>query len=148
MTTSRPRRPGDRRRGTVFGMLRFGSVLVGFILSILLVVVTPAVATAETSVDGCTAVPDTGRTFDFTDACSQHDRCYIERPHGDSANARRQCDREFRADMLDHCDDRWPSGRDRLARRSCQAIAWIYYGGVRLFGGLAWGDGGTAPVAV
>lgn len=109
----------------------------------------PTAAGAQGSdVDGCTAVPDRGRTFDFSGPCDDHDRCYLDRPHGDSADARRRCDVEFLAAMNEQCAVSWPDRSDAWSRRSCKAVAWVYYVGVRLFGGLAWDSGATSPVAV
>ena len=99
------------------------------------------------NVDGCTAVPDSGPNFDFTEACNTHDRCYINRPYGNDRTARRQCDVDFFYDMADACrgdyEDQW------LARQSCYGVAGVYYLGVRAFGGFGWVErnGNGASVA-
>lgn len=101
-------------------------------------------AGAQTQVDGCTAVPDSGPNFDFNAACDVHDRCYLERPYGDDRAARRQCDVEFFYGMIDSCradyGDRW------FARRSCYSVAGLYYVGVRTFGAFGWIERNTASV--
>lgn len=118
-------------------------IVVG-LLSSLLVVVPTTVAGAETVVDGCTAVPDSGPVFDFTEACNDHDRCYLERPRGDSWWDRRQCDRDFYRAMIDACQDRYPRRSQWFKRGSCYGVAVVYYLGVRVLGALAW-DEGQAP---
>ncbi len=61
---------------------------------------TPAAA-AQTA-DACgTAdfdVPDSGDSFNFTEACAAHDACYAS---GGGPFARARCDRAFYSDMLD-----------------------------------------------
>lgn len=104
-------------------------------------------ASAETGVDGCTAVPDSGRTFDFNDACDSHDRCYLNRPHGNDAAARKQCDVDFYWDMIASCRNDWPRRSQWLQRGSCYGVAAVYYLGVRAFGGLGWDEGQSAPLA-
>ena len=71
-------------------------------------------------------VPDSGRTFDFTGACADHDLCYAD---GGSESDRQECDQEFLEAMLDSCED-----RPRLQRFSCVSRAYTYYAGVRLGG--------------
>lgn len=113
-----------------------------------LFVIAPAAAeAAEVEVNGCTAVPDSGPTFDFTEACNDHDRCYVNQPYGSDSAGRRACDRAFAQDMLDHCDDRWPDSADRRDRRVCRGVARVYYFGVRVFGGISWDEGEPAPLA-
>lgn len=104
-------------------------------------------AGAEVKVDGCTLVPDSGRTFDFNEACITHDQCYLERPYGDSAAARKQCDVEFYWDMVDSCRDDWPKRSQWVKRSACYGVAGVYYLGVRALGGFGWTDGTTAPIA-
>ncbi|MEM7337732.1 MAG: phospholipase A2 [Actinomycetota bacterium] len=108
-------------------------------LMALTVMATPAVAGAqeqEPGVDGCTAVPDSGRLFDFTESCNGHDRCYRDRPYGNSSDARKQCDDEFYGAMVDSCATTWPDSRFR--RSLCEGVAGVYWTGVRLFGGFGW----------
>ncbi|MEL7155134.1 MAG: phospholipase A2 [Actinomycetota bacterium] len=105
---------------------------------------TAAGAEAQTQVDGCTAVPDSGPNFDFTSACNTHDRCYLERPNGDDRAARRQCDVDFFYDMVDLCRADYP-GR-WFARQGCYSVAGLYYVGVRAFGGFGWLERNTASV--
>lgn len=140
------------------GTSRFRSsplaVLITAVVAITVVFAAPAAAQSTslddpggpTPVDGCTAVPDSGPGFDFTEACNDHDRCYYERPYGDSADARRQCDRDFLAAMRQWCDDEWSSWRDELTRRGCRSVAWLYYVGVRLFGGFGWSERSDASL--
>ena len=110
-----------------------------------LLAVGPSAAWAQGEVaDGCTAVPDSGRTFDFTEACDGHDYCYVEQPYGSSGDARRQCDSEFLDAMLASCDDMWPEGSQRFSRMLCQGVGWVYYLGVRAFGGFFWDEADPA----
>ncbi|MDH3684262.1 MAG: phospholipase [Acidimicrobiia bacterium] len=128
-------------------MRRIPAAVVAVLLAVTTLLLAPAVAGAQTEVDGCTAVPDSGRTFDFTEACLDHDRCYLERPHGDSSDDRRQCDRDFYVAMVDQCESAWPDRSDVWSRRACRAVAGLYYIGVRWFGAFAWDVGTDAPVA-
>jgi len=64
----------------------------------------------EFNSDGCTGVPD----FNFRDCCEQHDRDYLGRV------SRKQADI-----MLRQC----------IASKGYRVLPWIYYIGVRLFGG-------------
>ncbi|MEM7323546.1 MAG: phospholipase A2 [Actinomycetota bacterium] len=108
-----------------------------------LAVAGPASAHGPT-VDGCTAVPDSGYGFDFHEMCDDHDRCYGTKPHGDGWRGRRTCDREFRAAMYDHCDQ-----HDRFSARriSCDAVATAYYLGVRTFGWFYWQQSISTTIA-
>ncbi|MGI9615777.1 MAG: phospholipase A2 [Acidimicrobiales bacterium] len=124
---------------------RLAAATIAILVALGVVAVTPAVVGAE--VDNCTAVPDAGSTFDFTAACGEHDGCYVERPNGDSRDGRKQCDRDFRASMLGWCDDNWPTRSDWQARAECKGVAWLYYYGVRVFGGVGWQSGADASVA-
>ena len=76
-------------------------------------------------------VPDSGATFDFTDACAQHDACYAD---PGTEQTRKQCDDAFLEDMLDSCDQ-----QQRWKRFSCASRAYTYYLGVRI-GGWAFYD--------
>ncbi len=109
----------------------------------LFLVGTTVTAGAEDGVDGCTAVPDSGPGFDFTESCNQHDRCYLQRPYGDDRAARKQCDVEFYHDMVDSCRQ---DNEGFWARRGCYGLAGVYYLGVRAFGGFGWAERNTADV--
>lgn len=148
LVVPRSRRPGDAPPVHSVGMRRFQAGVVVVLLGLATLLVAPTPSAAQSEVDRCTAVPDSGRTFDFTDACADHDRCYLERPDGDSSDDRRQCDRDFYAAMVDHCETAWPDRSDFWSRRACRGVAWLYYLGVRWFGGFAWNIGTDAPVAV
>ena len=104
-------------------------------------------ATTVIDVDTCTAVPDAGRLFDFTDVCRTHDSCYIDQPYGSRAAARRQCDVEFYWDMVDSCRADWGRRSQWLKRSGCYGVAGVYYLGVRALGRLAWEEGEPAPLA-
>jgi hypothetical protein len=81
----------------------------------------------------CTGVPDTlPGIFDFTAACERHDACYA------AGVDRLACDEAFRADLLASCDAQHPEAFD-VRRYLCFALAELYYLGVRLFGGFAFG---------
>ncbi len=115
------------------------------LLAGLVLFATPAGAqTADDVVDGCTAVPDSGPGFDFTESCNTHDRCYFERPYGNDRDARKQCDVDFFWDMVDHCRAAHPDSA--LALRGCYTVAAVYYLGVRSFGGFGWVDRNSASV--
>jgi len=124
---------------------RAAAGLTAILVALGVIVLTPAVVEAQ--VDTCTAVPDSGETFDFAAACATHDRCYIERPYGESDRGRKECDLDFRASMLGWCNENWPSRSDWDERATCKSVAWLYYYGVRLFGGLGWAGGGDAKLA-
>ena len=79
-------------------------------------------------------VPDSGATFDFTEACEAHDSCYAA--GGTEAN-RNACDSAFLTAMQASCSEMWPSQPLRL--RICQSVATTYYLGVHLFDRLAQG---------
>ena len=123
---------------------RVAALVTALLIALGVVVLTPAVASAE--VDNCTAVPDAGSTFDFTAACAAHDRCYEDRPYGNSDRARKQCDRDLREAMLGWCRENW-SRSEWQERATCEGVAWLYYYGVRWFGGLGWDRGGDADLA-
>lgn len=88
--------------------------------------------------NGCTLSPDSSYVpvyYNFHEACDAHDRCYINKPHGDSSAGRRACDDAFRADMYRWCTDyywRWWQG---ALRATCKGVADTYYTAVRTFGG-------------
>lgn len=133
---------GERPTGRAMAFIAASVVVLGMVF-----VPTSIAAAADGEVDGCTAVPDSGPTFDFNDACDDHDRCYIDRPYGDDSTARRSCDRIFYADTKAWCNDRWSSRSDFFERGACKGVAWVYYVGVRAFGRSAWESGLTAPLA-
>lgn len=76
-------------------------------------------------------VPDSGATFDFTEACAAHDACYSA---GGTEADRNACDAAFLQDMRDSCADMWPT--QRLRRLVCEGVAATYYLGVHAFGWL------------
>jgi hypothetical protein len=93
------------------------------------------------STDLCSAplVGNTGRSFNFTDACRRHDFGYrndkrLDQRYGSgrfwNSSARKRIDQQFLADMRAHCD-----GRRLLDRPTCRAWAYTYYNAVRIAGG-------------
>jgi hypothetical protein len=94
------------------------------------------------STDGCSAplVGNTGRSFNFTNACRRHDFGYrnlklLERRYGTGSTywngaGRERVDRQFRADMVSHCN-----GRPVIDRPTCWAWAETFYRAVRIAGG-------------
>jgi Prokaryotic phospholipase A2 len=93
------------------------------------------------STDFCSAplVGNTGRTFNFTNACRRHDFGYrnlhlLDRRYGAghwTAASRKRVDQLFLADMRRHC---W--SRPWYDEPTCLAWAETFYAGVRLAGGL------------
>ena len=98
-------------------------------------------ASAQTA-DACGTpgfdVPDSGDSFNFTEACAAHDACYAA---GGGPFARARCDRAFYNDMLDWCSDAWQQGDPRLGR--CKVVAATYFTAVRLGGWLFFYTGTT-----
>ena len=93
------------------------------------------------STDFCSAplVGNTGRSFNFTNACRRHDFGYrnlqlLDRRYGgghwNSAN-RRRVDQQFLLDMKQHC---W--SRPWYDEPTCLAWAETFYTAVRVAGGL------------
>ena len=93
------------------------------------------------STDFCSAplVGNTGRTFNFTNACRRHDFGYrnlqlLDRRYGAghwTAVARKRVDLGFLADMRRHC---W--SRPWYDTPTCMAWAETFYAGVRMAGGF------------
>ena len=94
------------------------------------------------STDFCSAplIGNTGRSFNFTNACRRHDFGYrnlhlLDRRYGAGhwtpAN-RLRVDRQFLADLRNHC-----FARAWYDEPSCLAWASAFYSAVRLAGGLA-----------
>jgi Prokaryotic phospholipase A2 len=93
------------------------------------------------STDFCSAplVGNTGRTFNFTNACRRHDFGYrnlqlLDRRYGPgnwTAASRRRVDQQFLLDMKRHC---W--SRPWYDEPTCLAWAATYYTAVRLAGAL------------
>jgi hypothetical protein len=94
------------------------------------------------STDYCSAplVGNTGRSFNFTNACRRHDFGYrnlqlLERRYGAGATywnstSRKRVDQRLLADMRAHC-----SGRPWYDAPTCFAWAETFYAAVRTFGG-------------
>jgi hypothetical protein len=92
------------------------------------------------STDFCSAplVGNTGRTFNFTNACRRHDFGYrnlqlLDRRYGGShwnSSSRKRVDQQFLADMKRHC---W--ARPWYDEPTCLAWAQTFYAGVRIAGG-------------
>ncbi len=91
--------------------------------------------------DGCSAplVGNTGRTFNFTEACRRHDFGYrnarlLEQRYGSgtswSGDARKRIDQQFMSDMKRHC-----KGRRLIDRPTCYSWAYTFYTAVRVAGG-------------
>jgi hypothetical protein len=94
-------------------------------------------ASADWRADGCsTPLPvglgDTGRSFDFTDACNRHDFAYrnYKLLGVFTADIRARVDRRFLADMRADC-----ARRPWTQRYACRVWAQTYYRAVRLFAG-------------
>ena len=106
-------------------------------LTVLVFAPSRSAPVADAAVDSCGVtgldVPDSGPNFDFTTACAGHDSCYGTH-HGEGEVARKACDDKFLADMLGSCTAQWP--RQAVRRAACNAVAGIYYSGVRLGGWL------------
>lgn len=74
-------------------------------------------------------VPDSGSTFDFVDACENHDDCYAE---GGTEADRSECDNAFLEDMQSSCNAMWPN--QFFKRLACNSVAGTYYLGARIGG--------------
>ncbi len=93
------------------------------------------------STDFCSAplVGNTGRSFNFANACRRHDFGYrnlqlIDRRYGGghwNSSSRKRVDQQFLADMKRHC---W--ARPWYDEPTCLAWAQTFYAGVRIAGGL------------
>ena len=90
----------------------------------------PAIADHRDVGDGeCSWARDTGVTFDFHEACANHDACVQGVREG--VGNWDICDDQFRAEMDAHCINRWsPSD---LRRGSCLRTARYYHYVVRNF---------------
>jgi hypothetical protein len=92
------------------------------------------------STDLCSAplVGNTGRSFDFANACRRHDFAYRNLKRFDrrdpgswwNSQWRAKVDRQFRIDLRNHCD-----GRPLNQRITCRWWAEAFYRAVRTFGG-------------
>lgn len=92
--------------------------------------------------DGCSAplLGDTGRSYNFRDACRRHDFGYrnlkrLEHRYGKgrtywNATNRRRVDQQFLADMKHHC-----RSRSWWLQPSCFIAAYAYYATVRAVAG-------------
>ncbi len=92
--------------------------------------------------DLCSAplVGNTGRSFNFTEACRRHDFGYrnahlLERRYRAEASYwngpnRKRIDRQFLADAKAHCATRW-----FFDRPSCYSWAYTFYSAIRVAGG-------------
>ena len=91
--------------------------------------------------DLCSAplVGNTGRSFNFSDACRRHDFGYrntrlLDDRYGRGVywnrDARKRIDKQFLADMKRHC-----AGRRVIDRPTCNAWAYTFYSAVRVAGG-------------
>ncbi len=92
--------------------------------------------------DLCSAplIGNTGRSFNFTEACRRHDFGYrnvhlLERRYGGdgrywNSTTRRRIDRQLLADTKAHCATRW-----LFDRAPCYSWAYAFYGAVRIAGG-------------
>lgn len=86
------------------------------------------------STDGCSApvTGDRGAFFDFSEACLRHDFGYRNTKRlGTFAHDRAQIDARFLKDMQQSCH-----ARALLLRAPCLRWAYVYYAGVRAFGGV------------
>lgn len=82
--------------------------------------------------NGCTAVPDSGYTFNFNHACDHHDGCYGNHWWTPYGRSRYGCDRVMNDDMTASCRQQFNSWDWR--RYSCYTVRTTYYLGVRTFG--------------
>ena len=94
------------------------------------------------STDGCSAplIGDTGRSFDFGEACVRHDFGYrnlqlLEVRYGSgrtywNATNRKRVDQQFFTDMKAHC-----RGRALMLRPTCNWWADVFFHAVRIAGG-------------
>lgn len=90
--------------------------------------VSTAYAVPSDNVCGNSAidVPDSGNTFNFSEPCAIHDKCYAQ---GGTERDRRSCDQAFLDAMLASC-----AAGERWKRLGCGTVAYTYYLGVRLGG--------------
>jgi hypothetical protein len=91
---------------------------------------------SEDPSDACNFVPDTFGAADFAPACSAHDACYGPLSSVD----RLQCDLLFLQALTAECASAYEFDFARLL--TCNAVAGIYFIGVRLFGGFAYQGSG------
>lgn len=94
---------------------------------------TPAAAHGSYQ-NGCTFSPDSGRYFNFHNACDRHDLCYRYKYYGNSSAGRKSCDIRFLNDMRASCVSRYPSNWSLYQRGRCYTTAQTYYGAVRAVG--------------
>ncbi len=73
--------------------------------------------------DSCTGVPD----FNFTECCAEHDKDYEE-----ATLTRYQADKKLRLCI----------SKKRVGFYNYRLMPWIYFAGVRVFGGSHYGKGG------
>jgi hypothetical protein len=94
---------------------------------------------SEEPTDACNFVPDTFGAANFARACLAHDACYSPISPVD----RLQCDLRLLQALTAECARAYPF--DFARRSTCNAVAGIYFIGVRLFGGFAYqGTGNPA----
>ena len=84
-------------------------------------------------IQGVIWVPDSGPSFNFSQACANHDACYSEH-HGEGEAARAACDNAFLHDMTSSCDDMWSRSQPQFTQ--CLRVANLYYTAVRIGGWL------------
>ena len=65
--------------------------------------------------------------YDFTSACTNHDRCY-----GECKRTKQQCDSQFLADMLKECSTL--RGWRSIYKKECQSRAKLFYEAVGKYG--------------
>ena len=99
-------------------------------------VASASVQQIEDPTDACNFVPDTFGDADFSDACRAHDVCYSP----GSPIDRMQCDLLFLQALTAECAEAYQF--DFACRLICNALAGIYFLGVRLFGGFAYHGSG------
>ena len=80
--------------------------------------------------NACTAVPDSGRYFNFHSSCHEHDDCYAR------CGGRRTCDWRFYRDMRSSCRSRYARWYQMFPRSRCYRYSNYYYFGVRVLGWL------------
>jgi hypothetical protein len=84
--------------------------------------------------DGCSGGTSAKYETLFQDACIRHDACYSN-PWHNTDNARKQCNTDFKTDMLNKCNATYAWGINRSA---CRTNAGLFYDGVELLGWNAW----------
>lgn len=89
--------------------------------------------------DGCTSVPDSFGSANFSPACERHDECYS----AGSRTDRLDCDNQLASDLFRACASARPSMNDPF-RIACNSVGVTYYVGVRVVGWTHYRGQGSA----